>query len=121
MSIKVRRSFGSTGEHFSRLPLMSGYAQRRRMELSNPRHAKPFFGSLIFLRLQPKLDQGGRDVRRGVVGSFHFPFRGQGNFMPMSRQEQHFVGQQKGICVWSYALAMRGRRLNIGECFSKEQ
>ena len=49
MSIRVLISFGSTGVSFRRLPLMSRSAQRRRMALSYPRLAKPFFGSFIFL------------------------------------------------------------------------
>jgi hypothetical protein len=49
MSANMRRSFGSTGLSFSRLPLMSRSAQRRRIALSNPRLAKPLFGSLFSL------------------------------------------------------------------------
>src|SRR5437868_9905654 len=47
MSIKVRRSFGLTGENFRRFALMSRSAQRRRMALSSPRLFKPSFGSVI--------------------------------------------------------------------------
>src|ERR1700756_5802848 len=43
----MRRSFGSTGENFSRFALMSRSAQRRRIALSSPRLAKPYFGSFI--------------------------------------------------------------------------
>src|ERR1700730_12010415 len=75
MSIRVRISFGSTGVSFRRLPLMSRSTQRRRMALSNPRLAKPFFGSLIRLRLQPEYRSCGRR-RNGNVSIYFGVTRG---------------------------------------------
>jgi hypothetical protein len=54
--------------------LMSRSTQRRRMALSNPRLAKPFFGSLICLRLQPEGRSCGRHWNGNV--SIYFGIAG---------------------------------------------